>query len=1158
MPFTKEQQAAMDCLAPNILVSASAGSGKTTVLVERVLKLIKNGINVDELLIVTFTNAAALEMKTRLKLELTKLAAEDDRFKTQLTKLESANISTIDAFCLQVLKRFYYCLDLDPSFSLLTDETQAELLREEALGMIEKEKLNDPAFLAFYDNFSDAKDSQTARELLLSLYNFAMTKANYREWLKELPRDYEVADSLVKTELWQKKIKAYLYTSINELSHQLALLSNDPHFAKEGFEKLVDRTEKFKLLINNYLTSLKTDQPYNEQRANLAQIKNFNRVVTPKKMDELDKSYFKQMLNFHKVIIGQAKDLYSSFYATDEAQQIEVMHQGQQIVETIYQVELAFIKQYQALKKRNNLLDFTDLEQLTSDLFTSDTTESAMSKHFYQQKFKEVLVDEYQDINPLQESILTALKADNRSFVVGDVKQSIYGFRQAEPQLFLAKYQSYQASGPDTKIILKDNFRSTTGVVNTVNQIFNPLMTENFGGIDYQKEGQLVFGASYYPSDLDCASELYYSEDEFSQIDLIVNRIKKLIAEKTLIYDVKTKQKRPIEYRDIVLLERGRGENLEIIKALEAANIPVLVSDTKNYFQTTELTIIMSYLKIIDNPIQDIPLVAVMRSPLYNFSENDLARIRVYSKRGNFYQAVTKRAGEDDDLAVRLRSFLNELSQFRAYANAHRISELIWHIYEETDLLELMTQLPGGAQRRVNLEALFDRAKSYETAGFKGIFQFINFISRMQERQKDLAQPIVASESNNCIQLMTIHGSKGLEFPVVFYLGLNKRFQKSDLYNNYIINQSGLGITITGQEWRINTLVKSYGNFIKTKAELEEETRVLYVALTRAKQKLIIPATFNNLDNTMELINSQRELGISLQEKLAASTPLKLIAGAMPLGRDSQFFKAIKAQAITQDQTQNLAAKPSIISYDLDKFAKKMFDFQYDHQDATEMTSYQSVSEVKASFSDDETELENAHLIKSHNHYLQPIEREPNFLYKENFTGAEIGSATHLVLQYYQYDHPEISLEAQIQALVDKNLLQAELAKKLPIDAIKWFLASDFAKPFYQNPEQLFREESFSSTIKADLLAHNFSDPDAKVLIHGTIDGYFVTKNGIILFDYKTDHVDRKNQDLAIKKLQEKYQGQLRLYEKALSEFSQKSVIKKYLILLDCQQIVPV
>lgn len=1201
--YTNEQQQAIDDRDLDILVSASAGSGKTTVLVERLMQEILTGTGVNELLVVTFTKAAAQEMKAKIKSALEQRLNKHEKLKIdlreQLNLIDAANISTIDAFCLDVIHRFYYVIDLDPSFSVLTDDTQAALMRERALQEIEGEFLenDDQAFIAFYENFAGDRSAESARDLLLDLYNYAMAKPDYRDWLKNLPTQYEIGDDVTHSKLWQKSIKPYLLTTFSDLKEKLEQLLATAAMETKELAKVKDSFQLFDKCLQNYLASIESDENYDKQRELLRSCL-FTSFRKSSKWDEDLLDFYEECVELKKDASEQVFTSFTSFYATDEKEQIALLNKGHQIMTAIVKAELALIERFDQLKRAENLVDYSDMEQFAYQILSQDTSNSQMARSFYQTKFKEILVDEYQDINPLQERILQLIKKDgqNNLFMVGDVKQSIYGFRQAEPSLFLHKYQeaAKDENKQDERILLSANFRSTKPVIKLVNQVFDHVLTTDFGGIDYQKEGQLVLGANYYPEKLPQASELIYSEkdgqdgstntedeDEIdsAEIAMVINRIKQFKNENLQVYDTQTKEKRNFKYSDIAILTRSRSDNLAIMQEFAKNDIPLLVTDAKNYFQTLELTIVLNYLRIIDNPDQDIPLVAVLRSPLFNFTETDLAKIRVHSKNTGFYDALTSYVAVNDELSQKTKIFLNQLEELRHFAANHRISELIWSIYERTNLLEIMTALPNGKQRRVNLEALYERASSYESAGFKGLYQFINFIERMRRSQKDLAQPLVTKEAGDSVRLMTVHGSKGLEFPIVFYIGLQHRYQMRDLSGNYIINANNLGMTIRQEHYRADTLLKSYDNIAQKQQLLEEEARILYVGMTRARQKLILITEVKNYEKTRQKwqnqLNGRQKLPLS--SKLNATSSMSFIGPAINFDK----YPEIKISDITSsldeetpfllvhyenEKISSEIAKTEEVASDQDhvlltRIAPKLYDYDYPFRDASSTTAYQSVSEIKKAFNDPlETELENAHLLASTNRYLQPIETKPDFLFETKFTGAEIGTATHLLLQYYDYNQkgePE-QLELEIKDLIKQDKLNPEIVPSINQQQINWFVHSDFAKPFWQNPAQLKREVEFSSLLSASTLFNDFSDPNAKILIHGTIDGYFVEDDGIILFDYKTDHIDQHNLDLAIANIKQKYTGQLRLYERALNSFAEKPVKHKYLILLDAEKIVEI
>lgn len=1200
--FTKEQNQAINDYGKDILVSASAGSGKTTVLVERVLKRILSGTPVSSLLIITFTKAAAREMKERIKQKISNQIEKEPNnqfLRSQLLDVDTANISTIDSFCLDVIRRFYYVIDLDPQFSVLTDETQAELLKERALHEIEIEYLekNDQDFQDFYDNFSGDRDAEGARNLLLQLYNTVVTEPNYEKFLNNLPGSYQVQDNIIKSDLWQTQIKPLLIKEIKDLQTEIRQLFENPQMKNPDLVKVKENYDIFTSRLEQFLNALEDDHSYNEIRASLMNCKFEKNIRKSKKWSEESLETYQESQKLKSDLNDQLKKIFANFFVVEEKEQVNILKKSEKLVKTIVDAEKKLIKRFGQLKREQNLIDYSDMEQFAFSILTTDTSNAHIAQEYYQEKFNEILIDEYQDVNALQENIIAAIKkkGQNNLFMVGDIKQSIYGFRQARPDLFLSKYHAYGQNDDSEKIVLSDNFRSTKRVTKTVNSLFNPILTANFGGIDYKKEGQLQFGATYYPTDLPTASEYIFTdkkqtqasfeenfgdEMDFSEIQMVITRIKQLKEENFQVWDRKTQLRRPLEYSDIAIITRTRSDNLQVMQEFAKADLPLFVTDAQNYFQTFELVMIMNYLRLIDNPQQDIPLVAVLRSPLFNFKEPELAQIRVKTRSGNFYNALTSFASVNSDLGQKCKNFLQQLESLRSFAATHRISELIWSIYERTHLLEIVTGLPNGQQRRVNLESLYERATSYESAGFKGLYQFISFIERMRKNQKDLAQPLLSDKADKAVKLMTIHASKGLEFPVVFVMGLGHKYQTRDLSGNFTISKDGLGLTIKEKDYRIDSLVKSLADVEKRQQMLEEEARILYVGLTRAQQKLILVASVSEMEAKRKKWESeidQKTNILPLIRKINAQSPLDFLGPK--LEQKHEFDQTIEDMTLALEEQDKIYYLKFAVQSDIEEkdeqkddtqklstkmndVVKTLYNFEYPFSDATKTTAYQSVSEIKKVFNDPmDTELENSRLISSSNRYLQPIDETPVFLEKQKFTGAEIGTAMHLVLQYYDYqgDKTKLNLDKEIEELVELGKLNPLMVPHLSKEALNWFVMSEFAAEFWQKPEKLHRESQFSSLVNASELFNDFSDSAAKILVHGTIDGYFETDEGLILFDYKTDFVDKTHEEQAIDKIKQKYTGQLRLYEQALNEISEnKKVIGKYLILLDARKVVPV
>ncbi|QNQ82306.1 helicase-exonuclease AddAB subunit AddA [Lactobacillus sp. PV012] len=1167
--FSLEQEEAIKTNGKDILVSASAGSGKTAVLVERVIQKIFNHVPITDLLIITFTKAAASEMKEKIKARLSRAVNEDPKnyfLKEQLLKVDVANISTIDSFCLDVIKRFYYVIGLDPSFSILTDEVQGMLLKERALKEVEEQHFQneDEEFLKFYDNFAGDSNAEEAQNLIHDLYNIVMTQPNYLNFLQKVG-DQE-AKSITNLNFWNKSIKVLLLQKIDKIKNKASDFTNrlQTEQTTETDKKILEKyafnitnLNKFIQATETFLTNLNNNSAYDDLRSQFSTLTLESKVIK-------DSPTYEDFKLYKKETEEQLKQFYATYFIEEEKKQLSYLNANYKLNRIIAQVEKEFIEKYASFKREQKLLDYQDMEQFAYEILTSNDSNSDLAQEFYQNKFEEILVDEYQDINYLQESIIQALKkpGKNAVFMVGDVKQSIYGFRQAQPKLFLEKYNEFKSENKDHKrIILSKNYRSSSNVVNTVNKFFNSIMTEEFGGINYKKEAQLQHAADFDENeDIPSASEYIYVDGETEkshQFRGIINRINHLIEEKFEVWDEKEKRTRLIRYSDIAILTRTKSHNLEIMQEFAKANLPLFITDAENYFQTFELVMIMNYLRIIDNPHQDIPLVSVLRSPIFNFTEPELAQIRIKSKNSaDFFEAVANYASTNNELGKRVKKFLAQLEFFRNFTTNHRISELIWSIYEETHLLEIVTSLPNGQQRRVNLQTLYERASSYESAGFKGLYQFINFIEKMRKNDRDLAQPLLSDRANDSIQLMTIHASKGLEFPIVFVEGLEQPFSLQDSKKKYMISpELGIGLKIKTEDFYVQSLLMSAIKEEKKKLDLEEEARILYVALTRARQKLILVGQKTNAKNNSSYLNFMDDV---LRDSLGTPQEISEINHDIEYSNQLVYltYKDQENKQISSISKNDIQEK---IPETLKKKVEELYNFKYPFKDATQTTAYQAVSEIKDAFNDKiDPELKNAHLIKSSNRYLQPIDPVPSFLQTQKFSGAEIGTATHLILQYYDYTNAPTAenLDQEIEMLVNLRKLNPDMIPHIDKEAIKWFVTSEFSANFWKNPTKLYREQSFSSLVKGTKIFDNFSDPTAEILVHGTIDGYYKDTDGIVLFDYKTDYIDKNNLETAIEKIKQKYSGQLRLYEAALNEIEDVKVKSKFLVLLDAKKLV--
>ena len=1243
--FTPSQQRAIDESGTDILVSASAGSGKTRVLVERVIKKILAKTNIDDLLVVTFTEAAAKEMRQRIQVALQKAINETDNREDkqhlvdQLMRLPVANISTFDAFCLQLIKRYYYVIDLDPVFRMLTDVTEAALLRESVWEDL-RESLyatDDAVFERLTQNFSNDRNDDGLSELVFSLFTFASSKPNPAEWLASLAATYDVGDDLVGSSYYQTTIKPLIQADLTQIQADLkTTLDLSVHFSLTKHQVVTEEESKLLVAI---VQSVDDDAAWNQIHDNIRGYKLKRAPSVPAKNLEADQAAAKdQIKDLKDGIKKRLTNLTERFFNLNETETLEIMAESKKLIEKLVDVIGLFSDAFTKEKRQRHMLDFNDLEHLALDILTRDSETSVQTRTALQAKYNEVLVDEYQDTNQLQEAILTRITTKNpgNMFMVGDVKQSIYGFRLADPGLFLSKDKAYKENDSQgNRIILAENFRSVENVTAFTNLIFTQIMDNRVGQMAYDTDAKLVFGATYYPDVEQNAEVLIYESDEpetfenpdepieatneqfeidgksEGQVALIGQRIQELMTTKTEIFDRETSEKRPVAYRDIALLVPTRKNNLVIIDMFKKMGIPVVVNDAESYFQTTEIRIMMSLLRIIDNPYQDIPLVSVLRSPIVGLDENELAYLRIGNRTDDYYQAVLtfyqnfdtfKESGFAKNLYQKIDRFLTQLSGFREIAHENQIATLIWQIYQETGFLDYVGGMPAGSQRQANLHALYNRAHAYENSSFKGLFQFVRFIEKMQERDKDLAEAPVQNVEN-AVSVMTIHGSKGLEFPMVFLVDATHQFNQMGMRMPYLIDdKAGIGITYLNPENRtaVDALQKSIVKSAVIEKSEAEEMRLLYVALTRAEQRLFIVGAYAN-----------RETAIKRWQKAFQSQQLVLNAPArsgiknfmdwigMALVRHPQFDKsllldppvvpqlfdenAVKTQFSVsfyqkKDLQQLSVAEEEVTqmdwleattdgmpetfgTIDVDQI-DKVLNFQYPFDNLTKTTAYQAVSEVKRLFDDPTNrEMNQLSIAGQGNRYVTSELAVPKFMQGVTApTGSDIGSATHLVLQELDLttEVTLVGIQTEIKRLVSAKVLTQEVAVLINEQHIANFFQSDLGKEVVLAGNTVQREAPFSMLLPASELFQNVESPDEKVLIHGIIDGYFIKDNELILFDYKTDKVSKDNTIEEIEKLTTRYRGQLNLYGEALANMTGLKVAHKYLYLLAANRVVEV
>lgn len=1243
--FTPSQDQAIHQTGNNLLVSASAGSGKTRVLVQRVIERLKSGTGIDEILIVTFTKAAAAEMRDRIQTALRQeLAANQGNaeqqqfYLRQLNQLPVADISTLDAFCLRVLQHYYYVIDQDPVFRLLADETENALMRDEVWSDLREQLYADDEtglFARLTENFSGDRSDDGLAELVQQTYTFANATPHPEAWLANLATPYQLdSNQLTGTTFYRDRLQPLFMEQLKQIQ---ADLTSAYQLADQA--NLTKQAEHLTTVLGSMqeVVTLASDGSWNALRA---AIQNFpwGRIPSIRKTNEDYPVYNELKTTYYDPAKKQLETLKKTYLIQDEAQAMSTIAAAGELVTELGKVVTDFRQAYRQEKQRRHVLDFADIEHAALEILTQDTAQSHQVAQQLQAQYAEIMVDEYQDTNSLQEAILTAIAQPaptGNLFMVGDVKQSIYRFRQADPTLFMGKTDRYQAdSQAGELIVLAENFRSMKNVDDFTNLIFKQLMDRELGEIAYTGSAQLKFGATYYPEKVESTAELlvYLTEgnddsqsdngeamDATFQVDnkhqgevlLVGKQIQQLIADKTPIYDRDAKQVRPMAYKDITLLTPTRTNNLIITDELRRLGIPVVVNDAQNYFKTTEIQIMMALLRVIDNPYQDIPLAAVLRSPIVGLNENELALLRINQRTGDYFQAVqhfqqTFAAGSASDFQQtvydKVSHFLEQLQTFRDIAQQNELVTLIWRIYQETGFLDYVGGMPAGEQRQANLHALYERAQSYEKSSFKGLFQFVRFVEKLQERDADLAGAPVQS-AEDAVSVMTIHGSKGLEFPVVFIMDASRQFNRQDQQGNYVMSgKSGIGIDYLNPESRIKapSLQKLVMAQAISRASLAEEMRKLYVALTRAESRIYIVGSHKSEAEAISAWEQAYQspdlvLNATLREKNTLANYLDWIG--MCLVRDPQFDETLRqgsttfsglagdpakfkvhfataadvepAQQVNEaavDWLTQTAKSAETVADTVDSAqVKHIMDFQYPHQAATVTTAYQSVSEAKRLFEDPDNASIGEYQPDTHgqagNRFVTHDFARPDFLQTvREPLATEIGTATHLVLQQISVSTEPTtdSIQAVIDGLVTDGVLTSAVAERIQVAAILQFFQSNLGQQILANPADLQREVPFSLLMPAQSLFKDFQETDSQVLVHGIVDGYLRTPEGIILFDYKTDHINSRNLAQSEAKLIDRYGGQVNLYAEALQQMTQQPVIAQYLYLLTAGQLVAV
>lgn len=1245
--WTEEQRDAIAGQGGNLLVSAAAGSGKTAVLVERIIRRItdrKDPADADRLLVVTFTNAAAAEMRDRIGHALAREIEKHPASKhlhRQMALLGRASISTIHSFCLDLLRQHFYRLDLDPSFRV-ADETECALIQADVLEDLFEQRYaaeNSPLFTDLVDCYGGKRDDSVLQENVLSAYNFARSTVNPAGWLEKLPESYNLEENCSFDQVpWCGVLKKSLE---NEIENIIAALDQAVNMAmKPGgprvyLDNLEEERDMFTRLLHDCAAGASWSALYNSFKdISFAKLKSCRKEGAGQQLAE-------QARKLRDSAKKKAAAIQKEYFGRSPEEICGELRKLYPLVKELAGLVLDFGEAYRKAKTARGVVDFGDLEHYSLRIL-SDKGPHGLSPSpaavGLRDRYEEVLVDEYQDINAVQEAILQLVSRQEEGrrnlFMVGDVKQSIYRFRLADPGLFLQKYVVY-SPGRDSRerrIDLSKNFRSRRGLVDAVNFVFRQLMTPSVGEIAYDRSAELIYGAEYPPPVGECPApdeavevhliendaaengsgqsagdpgesaaqvsegeELAEFEEELDAMQkearLIAAKIKELVGsaggkQAFAIYDRDIKTYRPVNYRDVVVLLRATsGHANTFVEEFRQNDIPAYAELATGYFEATEVETVLSLLKIIDNPLQDVPLAAVLRSPLVGLNAGDLVRIRLCSRRGYYFLAVVAASLSDQgELSKVLLGFLEKLEKWRTAARRGALADLIWSIYRETGYYDYVGGLPGGGQRQANLRSLYNRARQYEASTFRGLFLFLRFIERVREGGRDLGAARALGEKENVVRIMSIHKSKGLEFPVVFIAGLGKKFNFKDLNSDMLFHKDlGLGLQLVDAAARV-TYAAISKLALKQKLKMEalaEEMRILYVALTRAREKLVLVGSGRGLrKSARRWCGPAGTSGWTLPDGYlsGAATYLDWLGAALARHRDGAevrnmgLFEGNPAEIAAGDSSrwkvffhaglEKNDAKETSCPELLAKIQKKeplaaegeyagiindRLSWHYPSAEVVGLASKVSVTELKRRFDREVAEEDGAA-----RDYRPKIGGRPLFMREERgLTAAEKGSALHLVMQNIDLKGALASgdIENEIAGMVVREILTEEQASAVPVEKIAAFFAGPLGKRILAG-RQVLRELPFTLALPAAEVYPGLQGCSGeKVIIQGVVDCLVDEGDGFLLVDYKTDALPPGQAESALAR----YRGQLNLYARAVEDILARPVKEKliYLFHLD-------
>ncbi len=1178
MKWTEKQEKIINERGKNILVSAAAGSGKTAVLVERIKDLIiKDGVPLKSMLIVTFTNAAAGEMKQRIIDSINKeLRQREDPFlRDQIQNVYSTHISTFHAFAISILKRYYHIAGIDPSFNICP-ENKLEVFKNEALELLlESEfKKQDPNFIRFMNDYASSKSEDAVRTMILDTYNFTRTIPDPDEWLEKSVNDLNMnVSSFKNSEAFRSVLSQIAYNLRRALRKNESLIK---YLTDNGVSSLAEKavidSEGIKSLIN----TLENDS-FEIFLQNLGDfsMQRFTAAKAEKESYEEIKEKVKKSRDSLKKDVGYAKSLFPDGTVGPRVTEITETYPSALVLRDLV---IKFARIFSGIKEREEVLDFNDVEHLALRVLADDDVSSE-----YKKKFEYIFIDEYQDSNYIQEAFIDRIKRENNLFMVGDVKQSIYKFRRAEPSIFISRYDRYGTEEDGSiRIDLNKNFRSKENIISCINSSFSHIMERELSGMDYDEKAYLYKGLDYdvrwdIPVDFYVVDSGKQNDDEaderineIQEGELEAHKIAEIIKSERgkIIYDVKKSIERPLEYRDMVILLRTVKNNASIIyETLMSHGIPTFADGGEDYLSTVEIETFVNLLRIIDNRRQDVPLVSAMYSPIFGFTTEELIRIRLPKKTGNYYSAFQgyMEDGPDEDLRIKCIEMNSRIDKWKRDESFMALDDFLWMLMNESGYYNYAGALIGGQQRRANLRALIDRASDYSAGKIRGLFGFISYIDTIDKNSIKMGQIKLLSENDDVVRITSVHKSKGLEYPYVILARLGKKFNKA-ANSSKVRLAKDLGLALQWENYDLHaykkTLLTRIINENADTEELAEEIRILYVAMTRAMDKLILIGSVNSGDKDISEIMEEYhdmdpETDLDIKSASSYLSLLLPLAEKMDLAPVLVSREEIGKHLYREDETHiartRILERIESLKWDNSGVSgngqavgneataeeiDKRLNFEYPFKKSFEIKSKYSVTQLNEidkvpdkimtyGLGDDLTGL------------------VPEFLEGETpMTASERGTVLHTVLEKLDFKDaltqkgdPEY-IEDFLESLWEREILSKEERDSVSLTALKYFIDSDIIKRAAAS-DNIQKERPFNLMREID---------GEQIIVQGIIDCYFEENGKYVLIDYKSNYVikgDTKDQE----RIRAMYEKQIALYREALAAITGREVSEAFLYL---------